>query len=283
MTFILVLEVVMAIGISLHVGLNTVDPNHYQGWSGPLVACEADAQDMSALAEASGFKTEIVLTKNATRSAILNKISQAAGKCAAGDFFLLTNSSHGGQVPDLNSDEGDGADETICLYDGQLIDDELFMALSAFMAGVRVLVLSDSCHSGTMAKNTMVTAAMTDERRAVRYRAMPSEIMLRVYQANKSYYDPILKRKDLAEARQSAQASILLISGCQDNQLSMDGPFNGAFTGALKQVWNGGLFKGGYHRFHKSIQDKLPNTQSPNLYWANNADAKFLKQKPFTI
>ena len=170
----------MAIGISLHVGLNTVDPNHYQGWSGPLVACEADAQDMSALAEASGFKTEIVLTKNATRSAILNKISQAAGKCAAGDFFLLTNSSHGGQVPDLNSDEGDGADETICLYDGQLIDDELFMALSAFKAGVRVLVLSDSCHSGTMAKNTMVTAAMTDERRAVRYRAMPSEIMLRV-------------------------------------------------------------------------------------------------------
>ena len=32
-------------GVSLHVGLNKVDPQHYAGWSGPLNACEADAED----------------------------------------------------------------------------------------------------------------------------------------------------------------------------------------------------------------------------------------------
>ena len=32
-----------ATGLSLHVGLNAVDPAHYAGWSGPLNACEADA------------------------------------------------------------------------------------------------------------------------------------------------------------------------------------------------------------------------------------------------
>ena len=32
--------------ISIHVGLNEVDPKHYQGWNGELVACEFDANDM---------------------------------------------------------------------------------------------------------------------------------------------------------------------------------------------------------------------------------------------
>ena len=32
-------------GISLHVGLNRVDPVHYLGWKGELVACENDARD----------------------------------------------------------------------------------------------------------------------------------------------------------------------------------------------------------------------------------------------
>ena len=41
----------MAKGLALAIGLNAVDPRHYQGWSGELNACEADARDMSAIAE----------------------------------------------------------------------------------------------------------------------------------------------------------------------------------------------------------------------------------------
>lgn len=38
-------------GISCHVGLNRVDPNHYNGWSGPLAACEYDAEDLKIIAD----------------------------------------------------------------------------------------------------------------------------------------------------------------------------------------------------------------------------------------
>ena len=38
-------------GISVHIGLNSVDPKQYEGWDGQLTACEADAKDMQALAK----------------------------------------------------------------------------------------------------------------------------------------------------------------------------------------------------------------------------------------
>ena len=41
----------MAQGVSIHIGLNHVDPKHYQGWDGALNACVADAKDMCALAK----------------------------------------------------------------------------------------------------------------------------------------------------------------------------------------------------------------------------------------
>ena len=55
-------------------------------------------------------------------------------------------------MPDTSGEEVDRQDETWCLWDGQLIDDELYLELSRFAAGVRVLVLSDSCHSGTVTR-----------------------------------------------------------------------------------------------------------------------------------
>lgn len=37
----------MAKGVALTIGLTSVDPKHYQGWSGELAACEADAKDLT--------------------------------------------------------------------------------------------------------------------------------------------------------------------------------------------------------------------------------------------
>lgn len=42
----------MATGLAITIGLNSVDPTHYGGWSGDLIACEFDANDMSAIAKA---------------------------------------------------------------------------------------------------------------------------------------------------------------------------------------------------------------------------------------
>ena len=102
----------MAQGLSIHFGLNSVDPNHYNGWSGKLQACEADAKDMARIAGERDFESTTILTRDATASKVTSAISDAAGKLEEGDILFLTYSGHGGQVPDTNGDEQDRRDET---------------------------------------------------------------------------------------------------------------------------------------------------------------------------
>ena len=61
----------MAKGLALTTGLNAVDPRHYEGWSGKLNAGEADARDMADIARSRKFKVQRLLTRRATRSAVL--------------------------------------------------------------------------------------------------------------------------------------------------------------------------------------------------------------------
>jgi hypothetical protein len=272
-------------GFALTIGLNSVDPNHYGGWSGDLNACEADAEDMASIGK---FTVTKLLTKAATRNAVISSMTKAAKKLKSGDFFLLSYSGHGGQLPDLNSDETDAQDETWCLYDGELVDDELFALLGKFAKGVRILVFSDSCHSGTVVKlafyrGAIVTRGTNASTDLVKYRNMPPDAALRTYRQNKEFYDEILSRPTLKNAQAKVKASVLLISGCQDNQLSSDGDFNGLFTANMLRVWRDGKFKGNYRTFHKKIVDRMPPDQTPNYFRVGINDPTFEAQKPFTI
>ncbi len=290
-----------ATGLSLHIGLNGVSGAAYGGWDGPLAACEFDANDMTALAKKQGIKTTTLLTKKATRAAVLAGMRSAAKSLAGGDFFFLTYSGHGGQVPDVNGDEDDKKDETWCLYDGQLIDDELYAELGKFKAGVRILVLSDSCHSGTVTREAILPPATIPTQRP---KNMPDAVAMRTYREHQAFYDKL--QRDVARdagkpvvdpdnalaqiavsGRLSAiankfDASLILISGCQDNQTSMDGEHNGAFTEQLLKTWNQGGFQGNYGNFHARIKARMPATQSPNLFTLGAAGA-FLAQKPFSV
>ena len=291
--------------LSLHIGLNTVSASAYGGWTGPLAACEFDANDLAALARAQGMKASLLLTKKGTRANTLAGIRGAAKSLRAGDLFFLTFSGHGGQVPDVTGDEADKQDETWCLYDGQLIDDELYFELSRFAAGVRVLVLSDSCHSGTVTRagrpNADTATLVTG-----RSKMMPVEVGRRVYAAHQSFYDKlqndvaksagkasvadpdaVLSNLSVSSGRVSAivrkfKAAVILISGCQDNQTSLDGDHNGAFTGQLLQVWNLGAYQGNYAGFHAAIRAGMSPGQTPNLYMLGDV-SRFVAQRPFTI
>lgn len=267
----------MAKGISLHIGLNAVDPKQYEGWSGDLVACEFDAKDMEALAEAQGFTDRtILLTKQATAQAVLDHIDAAAKELVAGDIFFITNSSHGGQVPDKNGDEDDKMDETWVMYDRMIVDDELYARWAKFKKGVRIVVLSDSCHSGSVIK------FVPDFISGKRSKAMPLEANKRTYLAHKKKYDKIQKGLK-TKAKVKVVASAILISGCLDSQTSLDGDKNGLFTENLKKVWSNGKFKGNYKKFHTQIVAKMPADQTPNLFKTGARSAKFEAQKPFTI
>ena len=286
--------------MSLHVGLDSVSAAAYGGWDGPLAACEFDANDMAAVATAQGMKPKVLLTKKATRAAVLAAMRDAAKKLGAGDFFLLTYSGHGGQVPDVTGEEADKKDETWCLYDGQLIDDELYFELSRFKAGVRILVLSDSCHSGTVTRDRMPPPPPPGQRAKL----MPDAVARRVYQQHQAFYDklqqgvakaagtPVVDPDTaIAQVAQSGRlaaivskfdAAAMLISGCQDNQTSMDGEHNGAFTEQLLKVWDQGRFDGNYALFHARIRARMPASQSPNLFTLGSAGS-FLAQKPFSV
>lgn len=280
---------------SLHIGLNAVDPAHYQGWSGELAACEYDALDLRAIAESQGIEAKNLHTTAATRGSVLFELRKAAKELHPGDLFFLSYSGHGGQVPDASGDESDGRDETWCLYDGQLIDDELYAELARFV-GVRILVLSDSCHSGTVVR----AMAIPDVGGA--HRKMPPGVAARTYEENRELYDglqhgiseaagaPVDPDAVLAGVASSPRrvaiytkftSRVLLISGCQDNQTSMDGLRNGAFTDALKRVWDGGSFRGTYAQFHARIVSRMPPSQTPNLYAIRAAS--FLRERPFQV
>lgn len=267
----------MAKGMSLHIGLNAVNPTHYGGWSGPLTACEFDANDMQAIASIQGFKSTKLLTKQATRAAVANAVKLASQKLVSGDMFFITYSGHGGQVPDTSNDEPDALDETWCLFDGEMIDDELDALWALFKKDVRIFVLSDSCHSGTVTRGLQPNYADGKV-----YRLMPPDLASSVYLKHKTFYDKIQAEATKGKAK-PVVANVKLISGCMDRQFSGDGAFNGVFTGALKQVWNGGKFKGNYASFHKQIISLMPASQTPNLFNTGVANAAYDAQKPFTI
>jgi len=275
-------------GLSIHIGLNSVDPNHYNGWSGKLQACEADAKDMARIASEKDFEGTTILTPKATADAVKSAIGDAAGKLEKGDILFLTYSGHGGQVPDTNGDEADTKDETWVLYDRQLVDDEIYDLYSQFAEGTRIFVLSDSCHSGTVNRDIfnaavphVVEAAMVDDDEP-RTKDLPRDVADGTYEQNQELYDGIQKSHPSAEKAEIG-ATVLLISGCQDNQLSLDGTRNGLFTQQLLAVWKDGKFRGSHRRFHKAIGAKMPPTQSPNYNPVGAANGKFERQKPLTI
>lgn len=273
-------------GLSLHVGLNTVDPRHY-GSDAPLAACHFDAEDMETVARGAGFEVlGTLLSPKATRDAVMGGIEAAAKALKPGDIFLLTYAGHGSQVPDYNRDEDDGADETWCLFDGMLIDDEIYDLWRRFADNVRVLVISDSCHSGTVTRAAIGAEALD----LAGSRLLPPAIAGRALRNNRDFYRAIGEKTRamnegllVRELALPLKCSVMLLSGCMDNQVSADGVSNGRFTQELLSVWRDGLFTGDYVQFHRMIRRGMPARQSPNMMIAGRPDAAFQGQKPFSI
>jgi metacaspase-1 len=294
----------MATGISVHIGLNAVNPRHYMGWSGPLAACEYDARDMARLAESLDYaRTTVLLTKQATTRRVVSAMRAAAKALAPGDAFFLTYSGHGGQVTDTNGDEatrdygemgevGDTKDETWCLYDRQLIDDELYALWAEFPARCRIFVLSDSCHSGSVTRDVpdfdliLAGAASAGVPRVATDppadRGMPVDIAEEVSRGRSAVYARVQAE---VPPRQSTKvgATVGLISGCQDNQTSLDGARNGLFTEKMLQVWDGSAFTGSLHDLRNGVSRLMPASQTPNYYVVGRRNVRALRRPALRV
>jgi metacaspase-1 len=291
-------------GIAMTIGLNNVDPRRYPG-APPLRGCVNDAKDIRNLAKLNKFEVrEPLIDSQATADAVIAGIKECLLKLDEGDIFLLQCSGHGGQVKDLNGDESDGRDETWCLYDRQMVDDELdqIWVETKYAPGIRVLMISDICHSGTVARGKGYLADLKeggtqargdDDRQRilaeladpqVRFRFMPDDVLDRNFELGKADYQRISDqtRAAVQSDERAIKAAVLLLSGCQDNQLSGDRSNNGLFTARLLNVWKDGDFKGNYRQFHAAIVSQMPPSQTPNFYPIGQPDLGFWLQRPFT-
>ena len=315
----------MAKGISLHIGVDKVDPAGYPlqpfyqgwhqvvlsekynpvrfdcdfqiGWEGPLQSCELDARDMFKIASRQNFRASMLKTEHATTANVTKKVRSAARSLKDGDMFFLSYAGHGAQVEDLSGDEDDGSDETWCLYDRMLLDDEMQRLYTEFAKGVRILVVADSCHSGSA---TRAGSRPEVDRKKTGIREVPTRTAQAIYEGNKEMYDKIQKS---LKRRRRPKASRILISACQDHQLAGGGAKNGQFTAALKEAWGNGKFNGDYQDLSRMINDSLKrsyqaevkraagrwvaNEQHPNFVRVQGASKKamddFIQQRPFTI
>ena len=272
-------------GMSLHIGVNLLDPNHYKGWDGKLSSCENDADTYHRIALARGFEARQLKTEQATRDNVISAIREAASTLRGGDIFWVSYAGHGGRLTDSNGDEADGKDDTWCLHDAQLLDDEMAVLWADFRPGVRILVVSDSCHSGTLLKdeNDPLDPDREDDEFTIS-RRMPREARLQVAEAFKRFYRDI--QRNLPRETPRIRASVRLLAGCEESQESFGSKVAGRFTSAVVDVFNDGQFEGSYADLHREVRARVEargKPQSPAHAVRGKPDRDFDTQVPFTV
>jgi len=128
--------------------------------TGNELTCTKDGDNMQALCRACGVRDVTVLYNNqANKDATLRAIREVGARCNDGDYFIFNYSGHGTSVPDKDGDEEDGKDEALCLVTPEgkidwaefLTDDDFAEAVTdAVGDDVKILIMCDCCHSGTI-------------------------------------------------------------------------------------------------------------------------------------
>jgi len=290
-------------GYSIHIGVNKVDTKHYGKLTELNAACN-DAQDMAKLAkDIYGYQVvDLLLNENATSNRLKRAFNKVIQKITKNDILLITYSGHGSQigplVPGLYQDEF--TDQTWCLYDRQWIDDESVLIFSQLPKGTRVLLISDSCHSGTVAKSLTTSGFQNDgsqfipelgqslndylKNNNLRSKKLTKTNSSFVVKENLKFYTSLFKNLPQTIQAYEVEASILSLAACQDHQVAYDGMINGVFTSNLKHVLEGGLNK--HFEKPKSILDEIMENNyypSPYLMTYGTDSTFFSHGNPFLI
>lgn len=180
---------------------------NYKGTSGELMGCVNDVYILrDLLVSQYKYKTEdikILTDENATRQNILREFTSLVQNAKSGDSICFTFSGHGAYMKDRNNEEADGQDELIVSVDHYAItDDELKIILDTHLnPEVNMFTIFDSCYSGTILD--------------LKYSFDNNTTTI----INESYRE--------------TKGNVILLSGCRDNQVSMDGFINNSFNGVL--------------------------------------------------
>jgi hypothetical protein len=131
----------------------------YPGTANDLDLTEQDAiRARDALIAGAGMNADnayTLLNNDATGDNFRAALTSINADIGADDTLVIFYSGHGDRVPRAagqDSSDPDGLDETIELYDGPMLDDELAALLGNSNAGTILLVM-DSCFSGGFSKD----------------------------------------------------------------------------------------------------------------------------------
>ncbi|UCV20282.1 caspase family protein [Ferribacterium limneticum] len=251
--------------------------NNYPGTHMDLQGCVNDAQDWAAVLAARGYKTTLLLDDKATKAAMVDAMTKLIASGGKGDSLVITFSGHGTYQPDEDGDEVDGLDEALCPYDLQtsgsaLTDDEIKAIFATRKGGARLLLIADSCHSGTVTR-----AAKADKDADTRPRFMPMGNWLPASRLPKNFAGKTAQTM-VAPIGTSPltgafvkQVGDLLLAGCKEgpNNYSYDAKINGRYNGAFTYYALKALKtlkpEATCNDWYKAILKSLPSASYPQM------------------
>ncbi|HEX6368496.1 MAG TPA: caspase family protein [Longimicrobium sp.] len=263
--------------MSIHIGIND------DGRRVVLNDSETAAWQMAGLAWQAGYGSILVLRgQEATRGAVHAALAGASQALREGDSLFVSFSGHGGQEPDHDGDDG-GFDESWCLYDGPLLDDKLAGYWRLFDAGVRIVVVSESCFAGGLgrtghghAPGPVSPDAPRRMRGGLSYRDEPSWAKAAVAKVMASCV--VEPPQDSREIR----ASVLMLTASAEHQPAR----GGLFTRCLLEAWGKDGFDGSYCALYKDVRQRVMNAnprQEPHVLMLGTPDPDFLELPAFRL
>lgn len=254
---------------ALCVGIN----DYPFGKDNDLRGCVNDANDWVRLLKNHFDFTGIqqLLDTDATKVNIISGLKNLLKGAKPSDVLVFTNASHGTYQADSDTDEPN-YDEALCPYDTDsnlLLDDELRELFAGLPNDVRLTIISDSCHSGS------VTRVKVNEYRRNR-------------QLNPRVWGGIelsAKKLNIAQGKKEkfpeSEMKEILLSGCKSNQTAADAYIDNDYHGAMSyyaiKVITDANFKLTYEDLHKrllSMLDQEMYDQVPQLEGKNENKLK---------
>ena len=229
--------------------------NNYPGLSNDLYGCVNDAHDWSDVLTGYGFETRLMLDSQATRPNIRTALEELVASAGDGDVIVFTYSGHGTQTFDFGGDEEDAYDEALSVYDGNIPDDDIRVIISRIDPRASLVVISDSCFSGSVTRLVPENA---------RPRFIPPESMPADGVARQRMFMP-----------ESGMPEIL-VSGCSDREYSYDAEIDGRYNGAMSAMalrvirQHPGLT---YTEFHNRLRELLPSSEFPQTPQLEGSEA----------
>jgi len=132
--------------------------NAYPGTGFDLRGCVNDAHDWAERLSRHDFAMQpLLLDGDATLEAMRGAIDALLRPAAAGDSMVIVFAGHGTcHTPDSTGDELEGYDQGFAPSDvhvaGPMVDDEIHWRLNQRPLGSTLLLIADSCHSGSVSR-----------------------------------------------------------------------------------------------------------------------------------